>query len=70
MILKRSLKGIVEKCLTKEIKLLISAITKRTVDETVYKILSDKQEISDFIVDDKLDLRKNPELFEKLLGKG
>ncbi len=47
---------------------IYTLITKGTIDETVYKILSDKQGISDFIVDDKLDLRKNPELFAKLLG--
>lgn len=44
-------------------------ITKDTIDEAVYKILTDKQAISDFMVDDSLDLKKNPELFDLLLGK-
>jgi hypothetical protein len=39
------------------------------IDETVHKILDDKQCVSNYIVDGRLDLHKNPELFEKLLGK-
>lgn len=44
-------------------------ISKGTIDEYVYKILENKKAVAGFIVDDKLDLRKNPELFEFLLGK-
>ncbi|MCM1226409.1 MAG: DEAD/DEAH box helicase [Clostridium sp.] len=47
---------------------IYTIITKGTIDETVHKIVYDKQDISNFIVDGKLDLRRNPELFEKLLG--
>jgi hypothetical protein len=36
----------------------------------VYKILEDKAAIAKFIVDDKLDLKRNPELFDFLLGRG
>lgn len=49
---------------------IYTLLSKGTIDETVHKIVYDKQDISNFIVDGKLDLRKNPELFEKLLGKG
>lgn len=48
---------------------IYSILTKDTIDETVHKIVYDKQDISNFIVDGKLDLRKNPELFAKLLGR-
>lgn len=44
-------------------------LTKDTVDETVYKILTEKQAISDFMVDDSLDLKKHPEIFDLLIGK-
>lgn len=43
-------------------------LSKDTIDEAVYKILNDKKDIASYIVDNKLDLRNNPELFEKLLG--
>lgn len=43
-------------------------LSKNTIDEVVYKILNDKKDIASYIVDNKLDLRNNPELFEKLLG--
>ena len=48
---------------------IYTIITKATIDEVVYKIMSDKADISNYIVDGQLDLRKNPELFAKLLGK-
>ena len=48
---------------------IYTLLSKGTIDETVHKIVYDKQDISNFIVDGKLDLRKNPELFAKLLGK-
>lgn len=43
-------------------------ITKDTIDEAVYKILTDKQAISDYMVDDSLDIKKHPELFDFLIG--
>lgn len=45
-------------------------LAKNTIDEYVYKILEDKRAMSDFIVDGKLDMKRHPELFEKLLGRG
>lgn len=48
---------------------IYTLLSKGTIDETVHKIVYDKQDILTFIVDGKLDLRKNPDLFEKLLGK-
>lgn len=48
---------------------IYTLLSKGTIDETVHKIVYDKKDISDFIVDDKLDIRRNPELFEKLIGK-
>lgn len=48
---------------------IYTLLSKGTIDETVHKIVYDKKNISDFIVDGKLDIRKNPELFEKLIGK-
>lgn len=47
---------------------IYTLITKDTIDETVEKILSDKEMISGLIVDGKLDIRKNPELFKQLVG--
>ena len=48
---------------------IYTLLSKGTIDETVHKIVYEKQDISNFIVDGKLDLRKNPELFAKLLGR-
>lgn len=48
---------------------IYTLITKGTIDETVHKILIEKGDISNFIVDGQLNLRKNPELFAKLLGR-
>lgn len=45
-----------------------SLIAKGTVDEKVHDIIIEKGDISKFIVDDKLDLRSKPELFDLLLG--
>lgn len=46
-------------------------ITRGTVDERVHDILSRKEGTADFIVDNELDLRRHPELFDYLLsGKG
>lgn len=47
---------------------IITLITKDTVDERVHNILYTKQGISQYIVDNKIDLKKNPDLFDLLLG--
>jgi len=47
---------------------IYTLLTVNTVDDTVHKRIGDKADISGYIVDGKLDLRNNPELFEKLLG--
>lgn len=44
-----------------------SLITKGTVDEKVHEILSRKEGTANFIVDNELDLRSHPELFDLLL---
>ena len=49
---------------------IYTLVSKGTIDEYVYKILEDKAAIAKFIVDDKLDLKRNPELFDFLLGRG
>lgn len=43
-------------------------ITKDTVDERVHYILSKKESIANYIVDDSLDVYKNPKLFDLLLS--
>lgn len=45
-----------------------SLIAKGTVDEKVHNMIIEKGDISKFIVDNKLDLRSKPELFDLLLG--
>lgn len=42
---------------------------KNTVDERVWNIMYDKKDIASYIVDGKLDIKNNPELFMKLLGR-
>ena len=49
---------------------IYSIITKDTVDEKVYKLIQNKDGISKFIVDNKLSLQNNPELFNILFGGG
>lgn len=44
-----------------------SLITKDTVDEKVHEILSRKEGTANYIVDNELDLRSHPELFDLLL---
>lgn len=44
-----------------------SLITKDTVDEKVHEILSKKEGTANYIVDNDLDLRNHPELFDLLL---
>lgn len=45
-----------------------SLITKNTVDEKVYNIIMQKAGVSNYIVDNELSLKDNPQLFEFLLG--
>lgn len=47
---------------------IYTLVTKDTVDERVEEILSTKDGIAKYIVDNKLDLKKNPQLFDFLLG--
>lgn len=47
---------------------IYTLVSKDTVDERVEKILSNKSGTANYIVDNQLDLRKNPELFSMLLG--
>ena len=49
---------------------IFTLIVKDTVDEVVSNILHRKDAISKYIVDGKLDLHNNPELFDLLLGVG
>lgn len=43
-------------------------LTANTVDDRVHQVVYDKGAISDYIVDGKLDIKNNPDLFMKLLG--
>lgn len=47
---------------------IYNILTKNTVDEKVHNILYTKQHISDYIVDNRLDLKNNPELVNLLLS--
>lgn len=47
---------------------IITLITKDTIDERVHHIVYQKEGISDYIVDNKLDIYSNPELFDLLLS--
>ena len=42
-------------------------ISRDTVDDRVHSILYQKEGVSGYIVDDRLDLQKHPELFHYLL---
>lgn len=53
---------------TKEPVNIYTLITVNTVDEVVHNILKEKQNISNYILDNQLDLRHNPELFDMLLA--
>lgn len=46
---------------------IYSVVTKDTVDEKVHNILTRKGALSDFIVDNELNVRENPELLRFLL---
>ena len=47
---------------------IYTLITKGTVDEKVHDILSRKEGTANYIVDNELDLRSHPELFDLLLS--
>lgn len=47
--------------------LVTTILTKDTVDDRVHDIVYTKAAMADYIVDDKLDLRGHPELFDLLL---
>ncbi len=47
---------------------IYTLITRNTVDDRVHDILYTKSGISEFIVDDKLDIVNNPQLFNLLLS--
>lgn len=48
---------------------IYTLLSKDTIDERVHKILYTKEVVSNFIVDNKLDVYNNPELFDFLLGR-
>lgn len=52
---------------TKDTVLVYTLVTRDTVDEKVHKILSNKEGTAQYIVDNELDLRSHPELFDLLL---
>ena len=52
---------------TKESVNIFTLVSKDTVDDRVEQILSNKDGIAKYIVDNKLDLRNNPDLFNFLL---
>lgn len=45
-------------------------ISKDTIDERVHDIVYSKKDTSDYLVDNKLDFKNNPNLVATLLGKG
>ena len=48
---------------------IYTLMAKDTIDERVRQILVQKRGIANFIVDNKLDLKANPKLFDFLLGR-
>lgn len=48
---------------------IYTLITKSTVDETVHDILYTKKGVAKFIVDNDIDIRNNPKLFDLLLRR-
>lgn len=52
---------------TKDSVFVYTLVTKDTVDEKVHEILSKKEGTANYIVDNELDLRNHPELFDLLL---
>jgi SNF2 family DNA or RNA helicase len=53
---------------TKPLK-VVTLMSKDTIDERVRQIIDTKQGIAGYIVDDNIDLRQNPQLFDFLLGR-
>lgn len=47
---------------------IYTLITRNTVDEKVHNLLYSKNQISSYIVDNNLDIRKNPDLFSFLMN--
>lgn len=47
---------------------IFTLVTKDTVDDRVEQVLATKEGVANYIVDGKLDLRNNPQLFDFLLG--
>ena len=47
---------------------IYTLLSKDTIDERVHKILYEKDTIAGFMVDNKIDIYNNPELFDVLLG--
>lgn len=47
---------------------IYSLLTINTIDERVHDILYNKKGVSNFIIDNKIDLHKDPKLFDLLLG--
>lgn len=55
---------------TKDSVNIFTLVAKDTVDDRVEQILSTKSGVAKYIVDNKMDLRKNPELFDFLVAGG
>lgn len=53
---------------TKQSVNIYTILSRNTVDDKVHDILYTKDLIAKYIVDNKLDIRKNPEVFDMLLG--
>jgi SNF2 family DNA or RNA helicase len=53
---------------TKPLK-VVTLMSKDTIDERVRQIIDTKQGIAGYIVDENIDLRQNPQLFDFLLGR-
>ena len=49
---------------------IFTLVAKDTIDERVEQVLNTKDGVAKYIVDGKLDLRKNPDLFDFLLAGG
>ena len=52
---------------TKDSVFIYTLVTQGTVDEKVHEILSKKEGTANYIVDNELDLRSHPEIFDLLL---
>ena len=57
--------GFVPEC----IQMYMDVISKDTIDERVHDIVYSKKDTSDYLVDNKLDFKNNPNLVATLLGK-